>query len=101
MKKWMNSLLAFASVLLTSTLAFAQDGSSDGPWVPVGIGIGIGMAVLGGALGQGRVASAALEGVARNPNAAGSMQVPLILGLALIESLVLFAWVLLGLKFVF
>jgi len=56
-------------------------------------GLGIGMAVLGGALAQGRAAAAALEGISRNPGAASRIQTPMILGLALIESLVLMALV--------
>ena len=44
------------------------------------------------ALGQGRAAAAALEGISRNPGAAARIQTPMILGLALIESLVLFAF---------
>jgi F-type H+-transporting ATPase subunit c len=47
--------------------------------------------VVGGALGQSRIGAAACEGAARNPGAAGKIQVMMILGLALIESLVLFA----------
>jgi F-type H+-transporting ATPase subunit c len=58
------------------------------------IAIGIGLAAIGGTLSQGRVAAAALEGIARNPNAADKVFVPMILGLAFIESLVLFTWVL-------
>ncbi|MGE5784098.1 MAG: ATP synthase F0 subunit C [Myxococcales bacterium] len=58
----------------------------------LGAGIAIGLAVLGGGMGQGRAAAAALEGISRNPGAAGRIQTPMILGLALIESLVLFAF---------
>ncbi|MCJ8276162.1 MAG: ATP synthase F0 subunit C, partial [Bdellovibrionales bacterium] len=49
----------------------------------------IGLAVFGAASGQGKAANAALEGIARNPSASGSMFVPLILSLALMESLVI------------
>ena len=49
--------------------------------------------VLGGTLAQGRAAASALEGISRNPGAAARIQTPMILGLALIESLVLFALV--------
>ena len=56
-------------------------------------GIAIGLAVLGGTLGQGRAVAAALEGIGRNPGAAPRIQTPMILGLALIESLVLFGFV--------
>jgi F-type H+-transporting ATPase subunit c len=54
-------------------------------------GIGIAIAALGGALGQGRAAAAALDGIARNPNASDKMFTPMILGLALIESLVIYS----------
>jgi F-type H+-transporting ATPase subunit c len=59
----------------------------------IGAGIAIGLGALGGGLGQGRAAAAALEGISRNPGAAGRIQTPMILGLALIESLVLFSWI--------
>ncbi len=57
----------------------------------IAAGVGFAIAVVGGALGQSRVAAAAVEGAARNPGAAAKIQVMMILGLALIESLVLFA----------
>ena len=57
-----------------------------------GAGLAIGLAALGGSMGQGRAAAAALEGISRNPGAAPRIQTPMILGLALIESLVLFAF---------
>ena len=57
------------------------------------VGIGLPIAVLGGALGQGRAAAAALEGMARQPEAIGRMQTAMILGLAFIESLVIFTFV--------
>jgi F-type H+-transporting ATPase subunit c len=56
-------------------------------------GLGIGIAAFGGALGQGKAAAAALDGIARNPNASGKLFTPMILGLALIESLVIYALV--------
>ncbi len=83
------------STLLTST-AFAQEGggatSTGGAAAAIGAGTAIGAAVIGGALGQGRAAAAALEGISRNPGAAPRIMTPMILGLALIESLVLFAF---------
>jgi F-type H+-transporting ATPase subunit c len=57
------------------------------------VGFLMGLAVLGGTLGQSRASAAALEGIARNPAASGKLTVPLILSLALMESLVLFAFV--------
>jgi len=57
----------------------------------IAAGIGFAIAVFGGAIGQSRVGAAAAEGAARNPGAAGRIQTMMILALALIESLVLFA----------
>jgi F-type H+-transporting ATPase subunit c len=59
----------------------------------IGMGLAIGLAALGGGIGQGRAAGAALEGIARNPNAADKVFTPMILGLSFIESLVIFALV--------
>jgi F-type H+-transporting ATPase subunit c len=56
-------------------------------------GLAIGIAAFGGALGQGKGVAAALEGIARNPGASGKIFAPMIIGLALIESLVIYAFV--------
>jgi F-type H+-transporting ATPase subunit c len=55
--------------------------------------LAIAIAAFGGALGQGKAATAALEGIARNPSAKGQIQTPMIIALALIESLVIYALV--------
>jgi F-type H+-transporting ATPase subunit c len=62
-------------------------------YLAIGAGLAIGIAACGGGIGQGRAAAAALEGIARNPGAAGKLNGPMILGLALIESLVIYAFV--------
>jgi F-type H+-transporting ATPase subunit c len=88
---------AMFPLLLVANSAFAQDGAVDPNGykgtIALAAGLGIGIAVLGGALGQGMAARAALEGTARNPQASGKVLVPMILGLALIESLVIVAFV--------
>ena len=56
-------------------------------------GFGAAIALTGAALAISKLASAALEGIARNPNAAGKIFTPMILGLALIESLVIYSFV--------
>lgn len=61
-------------------------------------GIGFAIAVVGGAIGQSRIGAAACEGAARNPGASSKIQTMMILGLALIESLVLFALVIVFIK---
>jgi F-type H+-transporting ATPase subunit c len=55
------------------------------------IGFGVPIAVIGGGLAQGKAAAAAFEGIARQPEAAGKIQTAMIIGLALIESLVIYA----------
>jgi F-type H+-transporting ATPase subunit c len=98
-KKLFLAAFTFAATFLLPVLAFAQDdraGSNsidEKAWAAAGAGIAIGLGVLGGALGQGRAAAAALEGISRNPGASARIQTPMILGLALIESLVLLAFV--------
>ena len=55
------------------------------------IGFGVPIAVIGGGLGQGNAAAKALEGISRQPEAAGKIQTAMIIALALIESLVIYA----------
>lgn len=95
MKKKMLALATTISTLLVASTAFAQDAAANEFSVDmaarIAAGLAIAIAAFGGALGQGRTAAAALEGIARNPNASGKIFVPMILGLALIESLVIYA----------
>jgi F-type H+-transporting ATPase subunit c len=56
-------------------------------------GIGAGLAVIGGAAGIGRLAAAAMEGSARQPQAAGDIRTGMIIAAALIEGATLFALV--------
>lgn len=90
------SVIALVVLFAVDPVLAEEVGSSSSDLGKFGAMIGIGIAVLGGAFGQGRAASAALEGISRNPGAAGQMFIPLILGLALIESLVLFAFLVTG-----
>ena len=84
-------------ILMSAMTVFAQAGSSrsradnSAGLKALAAGIGFAIAVFGGAIGQSRIGAAACEGAARNPGAAGRIQTMMILGLALIESLVLFA----------
>ncbi len=59
----------------------------------IGIGLGAGICLFGGALGIARCASAALDGAARQPEAAGSLQTMMIIPAAMIEGLGLLALV--------
>lgn len=58
-----------------------------------GCAIGMALAALGCGIGQGLGLKAACEGIARNPEASGKIQVVLILGLAFVESLAIYALV--------
>ncbi len=80
----------FTAAMFVALPAFAQDGGGNGG-VALGAALAIGLAAAGGAIGQGKTAAAALEGIARNPQASGRLFVPMIIGLALIESLVIYA----------
>ncbi len=98
MSKFRMLLFAVAGILMSGLTVFAQEvggaadnASSVSKYRALAAGIGFGIAVIGGAIGQSRVGAAACEGAARNPGAAGRIQTMMILGLALIESLVLFA----------
>ncbi|NOY27335.1 MAG: ATP synthase F0 subunit C [Oligoflexia bacterium] len=96
MKSKLTTMLpVLVTMLLVSTPAFAQDGGADmwKGYVGIGAGIAIGVAALGGGIGQGRAVAAALEGIARNPQASGKLFTPMIIGLAMIESLVIYALV--------
>ena len=97
--KFVLMMMTSLVVMGFSSVAFAQDANTmveiakinNGGWIALSCGLAIGLAALGGALGQGRTAAAALEGIARNPASADRIFTPMILGLALIESLVIYA----------
>jgi F-type H+-transporting ATPase subunit c len=81
--------------MLASAPAFAQQTADIArldrdKWLGIAAALAIGLSALGGAIGQGRAAGSALEGIARNPQASGKIFVPMIVGLALIESLVIY-----------
>ena len=100
MKKWMMlGLLAMGSLLLAHP-AFAQEaapkmitGFGFFSAIVLAAGLGVGFAALGCGVGMGHGIRGACEGVARNPEVSGKITVTMILGLALIESLTIYALV--------
>jgi F-type H+-transporting ATPase subunit c len=90
MRKLQNVLLML-SLLCFAVPAFA-DGGAAVNLNPIGIGIGIALAAGLCGIGQGRAVGSAVESVARNPGASGTIQLLMILGLAFIESLTLFTF---------
>ena len=90
--------MSLATVLLASP-AFAQSaGEQTSPWTPIAAGLGMALAAGLCGLGQGRATGSAVEAIARNPGARPAIFTSLILGLALIESLALFTFVIIFLK---
>lgn len=99
LKRFFAAAFTFATLMLVfASSAFAADGApvlGDAVKVAIAlsVGFGLGMAAIGGALGQGKAAAAALEGIGRNPAAAKELLTPLLLSLAIIESLVIYSLV--------
>lgn len=60
-------------------------------YLALGSALGLGIAALGCGMGQGKMVASAMDGISRNPKAAGQMFVPMILGLAFIEALTIYA----------
>jgi F-type H+-transporting ATPase subunit c len=100
MRKLQYLFMTLAALFMASP-AFAQaagGGSSSNSWVPIGAGIGMALASGLCGLGQGRAAGSAAEAVARNPGARAAIQLFLIFGLAFMESLALFTFVIILMK---
>lgn len=98
MKKASMLLSALAGLALLAPAAFAQGGEAAAAGAGKGALViaaifGVGIAAFGCGLGQGRIGAAAQEGIARNPGAAKSMFIPMILALAFVETLVLLTFV--------
>jgi F-type H+-transporting ATPase subunit c len=94
-------ILMLVVMALVSVSAFAQEGGAAGAvttaanngvrWGAISAAFVLGIAAAAGAIGQSRAIVAACDGIARNPGAAGAIRLAMIIGLALIESLVIYA----------
>ena len=96
MKKMLTVLGTLAVALLASTVALAEGvegGSALGGSYAFAAAAVMGLAVAVGTFSQSRAAVAALDGIARNPQSRDPIFVPLILSLALMESLVILSFV--------
>jgi F-type H+-transporting ATPase subunit c len=99
MKKAAVLFIALIAIFAIAPSAFAQGAAMEKAPVntttlALAVGFGLAIAAFGGALGQGRIASAACEGIARNPGAAGNIRAAMLLGLVFVETLSLFTFVL-------
>ena len=89
-------VLTIFATTMGSAVAFAQEGAATGatdPYASLAAAFAIAIAAFGGSIGQAKAAASALDGIARNPAAQNKIFVPMIIALALIESLVLYAFV--------
>jgi F-type H+-transporting ATPase subunit c len=95
MRKILVTLLSTVAMMGIASLAFAADGAPvklDSASLGLAI-FGWAVAAAGCGIGQGLGLKSACEGIARNPDAAGKIQVSLILGLAFVESLAIYSLV--------
>jgi F-type H+-transporting ATPase subunit c len=94
-------LLIVALVLVLAPFAFAEEAAAAAKgsnifyyaMAAIAAGIGVGIGALGCGIGQGMGTAKACEGIARNPGASGKITTSLIIGLAMIESLTIYALV--------
>ncbi len=98
LKKSVSAIFAGVLILGIASMAMAGDDSAAraaGLWTLCGIaissGLAIGVAAVGTALAMGYAINGALQGTARNPEAGGKIMTSMIIGLALIESLCIYA----------
>jgi F-type H+-transporting ATPase subunit c len=100
MRRTLSYIFMAMAILCFATPVFAQGGESASGVNWVAISAGFSMAFASGicALAQGKATAAAAEGLARNPAARAGIQLSLILGLALIESLALYTLVIIFAK---
>jgi len=96
----MRAILTYVAVLalfLVAGPALADDGAAAAGvghgFIALGAGIGLGLAAFGVGMGQGRATAAAMESIGRNPNSADRLFTTFILGLALMEALALYSFV--------
>jgi F-type H+-transporting ATPase subunit c len=93
---WKLVLFMVCAMVFIANPALAQDtaggGISNG-LIALAAGLGLGIAGFGAAIAQGRATAAAMESIGRNPSSADKIFLPLIVGLALMEALALYALV--------
>ncbi|MED5579572.1 MAG: ATP synthase F0 subunit C [Nitrospinota bacterium] len=86
----------FAAFFAMATEAFAATaatGSETLKWRIISSSFALAIAAAAGAISQGWSISSALSGTARNPGAGADLRISMIIGLALIESLVIYTFV--------
>ena len=101
MKRVIQIVTAIASLFVASATVWASEAAKateqvsnfDGTGVAYAAAVAIAVAAFGGAIGQSMGIKSALDSIGRNPSAASKITTPMIIGLAMIESLVIYALV--------
>ena len=102
----MNKFARFSAMCIVMVLGFASAAFAQAPagaaaptaWIEFGGAFGVGLTVIGAAYGIGKLASSALESMARQPEVAGSIQTAMIIAAALIEGATFFALIVVIIK---
>lgn len=95
MRKVLFVMFAVLAVVLMAQPAMAETGAMAGGGGLNGIAaaLAVGIAAFGAASGQGKATASAMESIGRNPNSADKIFTPLLLGLALMEAIALYGFV--------
>ena len=96
MKKMIYTILgALGAIMVSPVAALAADGGASGQsgLIASGAAGAIAGAAIGAGRGQGRAVAAAMESIGRNPNSADRIQTPMIIGIAFMEALAIYALV--------
>lgn len=88
MANWKRAVFVIFALLMVASPVMAQDG---GGGIFLGKSIGAGLVILGAGFGIGKIGSAAVESMARQPEVADKIQTAMIISAALIEGATFFA----------
>jgi len=101
MKK-LNLVLGAGAAFALPVLAMAEEpvaAAAEGrPYYAMAKGFAVGVAALGCALAQGKIVGTAVDGISRNPGASGQIFTPMLLGVAFVETLLIFTLFLSGIN---
>jgi F-type H+-transporting ATPase subunit c len=97
-RKFLFTAFLWGALFMLAAPVFAQEGSEKWTpevyqWAMISAGGALGLAAAAGAYSQGRAVAAACDSIARNPGASPQIRFALLLGLVLIESLVIYVFV--------
>jgi F-type H+-transporting ATPase subunit c len=98
MKRLVVTGLMMMAICMVAGVAFASDGPAAGmgaviQYTVLAAGLAIGLGAIGSGIGMGTAIGGACEGTSRNPEAGGRILTTMIIGLAMIESLTIYALV--------